>query len=363
MKLGIFMPNLAGAPGVSLAPSSTTPTLEYNVAVAQLDERIGFDFLLPATRWKSFGGASDQQGPGLDPFIWAAAVAMRTSRIGVWSTINAPIVPPMLCAKLGASIQEISGGRWGLNVVSGWNIPEIEMFGKTAVAHDERHAAAEEWVQVVRTAWTEQDFDFDGRYHRVYGGYLAPKPDPLPTMMVAGESSSSVDLSARLMDCHFMTSDDPANLATRVADVRARAAAHGRTLQLYCPLFVLARDTEAEAHAALERIVGDADLIAVDNVLRILNIKVKGDSRADRGYGQWRRSALEERLITAFLQPLLVGTPEQVAAKLGEYVAAGVDGVMLDWHDFLGELEYFGDRVLPLLEQAGLRAPFAGTVR
>ena len=138
--------------------------------------------------------------------------------------------------------------------------------------------------------------------------------------------------------------------------MRRRAAAHGRTLQLYSPVFVLARDTEQAAQAELERINADRDLISADNILRILKIRVGGDSRADRGYNRWSEEALLRRLVVSFFQPLVIGTPEQVATRLVEYAHAGLDGLMLNWFDFLDELEYFGARILPLLEEAGVRA-------
>ena len=356
------MPNLSGGSSISNAPTSTEPTIAYNTKVARRAERLGFDFLLPAARWKGFGGELDNQGASLDCFAWAAAIATATERIGVWSTVHTTIVPPLICAKIGATLQEISGGRWGLNIVTGWNGPEAEMFGLEPKSREERNEATEEWVRILRLAWTEQDFDFDGRHHRVFGGVMNPKPDPLPTLMNAGESTSSRELAATYMDFHFAVADRVDVLAERVSDMRDRAARRDRTVDVFTPLFVVARDTEAEARAAVDEIVAQTDRVCIDNVLRVMNLPAAGarGRMQEYGYERWNRGTLEERLIVGWLQPLIVGTPETVAEQLVEYASSGIRGVMLDWYDFDAELAYFGERVLPLLERAGLRhAPAA----
>jgi FMNH2-dependent dimethyl sulfone monooxygenase len=159
------------------------------------------------------------------------------------------------------------------------------------------------------------------------------------------------------MDFHFAVADRVEVLAERVADMRSRAAQRDRTVDIFTPLFIVARDTESEARAVVAEIVDQTDRVCVDNVLRVMNVPVGGGSGRlqEFGYSRWNRGTLEERLIVGWMQPLLIGTPEQVAEQLAEYASAGIRGVMLDWYDFDAELEYFGDRILPLLEEMGLR--------
>lgn len=350
LKLGIFMPNTAGGVSISFAPTSTRPTFEYNRRVAQLADRLGFDFLLPVGRWKGFGGAVDAEGESLEVLTWATAIATSTRRIFVWSTVHVPLIHPVLAAKMAATIQHVSGGRFGLNVVTGWNQVEIAMFGITNRPPEQRHEQSAEWIEVVTRLWTEQDFDFLGRHYQVLGGYLKPKPEPLPLLMNAGTSEASKEMSARHMDYFFINPDRLESIPPLVADVTARAAAHGRELRPVALGFVLARDTERGARRALDRILREADLVCLDNYVRVANIAMHHNS-------EWEREELERRMIAGAAAPLVVGTPAQVADQLAEYAATGVDGMMLCWHDYQRELGYFGREVLPLLEQRGLREP------
>jgi len=349
-ELGVFMPNLGGGMSVSFAPRETSPSLAYNRRVAQLAERLGFDFVLPAARWKGTGGELDAQGEGMDCFTWAAAIALATERIAVWSTVHAHLIHPVLCAKLGASLQEISGGRWGMNVVTGWNRPEIEMFGVAETAPEHRHRLVAEWLEIVLRLWSDQDFDYLGEHYQIRGGYLRPKPEVRPRLMNAGVSSASRELTARYMDTYFVNTDSPDRLQEAAADVRARAQAHGRTARVCSTALVLVRDTEREAERALREIVDEADLVCTDNILRLINLDV-------RAYGEWERAQLEQRLIVGSFAPLYVGTPASVADAIADVAAAGLDGLMLEWFDYESELRYFGDAVMPLLEQRGIRAP------
>lgn len=351
------MPNLGGGASVSFAPTSTRPDFEYNARLARQAEKLGFDFLLPAARWKGFGGELDNQGESLECLIWAAAIARVTKRISVWSTVHAPLVHPILAAKMGATIQAVSSGRWGLNVVTGWNVPEAVMFGLEPLSHNERHEAAREWIEIVQLLWTEQDFDYVGEHYQVFGGYLAPKPDPVPILMNAGGSPAAREFSAKYMDYYFLAFNTLDDGVQKVQDVQAQAAQYGRSLELYVPLFIIARDTEREARRALKTIVDNADWVCADNIIRLLNLSIGGSSRASiDGYASWGSESLEDRLVAGWTQPLIVGTPKQVAEQLADVASVGITGLMLDWYDYSAELEYFGAKVLPLLEKMGLRA-------
>jgi FMNH2-dependent dimethyl sulfone monooxygenase len=347
-KLGVFMPNLGGGMSVTSAPRDTSPSLAYNRRVAQLAERLGFDFVLPAARWKGTGGELDAQGEGMDCFTWAAAMALATERIAVWSTVHAHLVHPVLCAKIGASLQEISGGRWGMNVVTGWNRPEMELFGVTHTPPEQRHALVTEWLDIVLRLWSDQDFDYIGDHYEIRGGYLKPKPEVRPTLMNAGVSAASRELTARYMDYYFVNTDSPDKLAAAAVDVRERAAAHGRSARVCSTAFVLVRDTQREAERALGEIVDGADLVCVDNILRLINLDV-------RAYSDWEREQLERRLIVGSFAPIYVGTPETVAGAIADVAATGTDGLMLEWFDYEREMAYFGETVMPLLERTGLR--------
>lgn len=352
LKLGIFMPNTGGGLSMSFAPTSTRPTFEYNRKVAVLADRLDFDFLLPVGRWKGFGGVVDAEGESLEVFTWATAVAMATRRIHVWSTVHVPLIHPLMAAKMAATIQHISGGRFGLNVVTGWNQVEIAMFGIKNRPPELRHEQSHEWIEIVSRLWSERNFDYLGRHYELLGAYLEPKPQPRPLLMNAGTSDASKDMSAKHMDYCFINPDRLESIPPLVADVRGRAEAYGRTIGTCALAFVLARDTERAARRALDTILREADWVCVDNYIRIANIATHHNS-------EWEQEDLERRMITGAAAPIVVGTPAQVANRLAEYAETGIDGIMLGWHDFHRELGYFGRNILPLLEQRGLREPRA----
>src|SRR6266571_3986851 len=143
LKLGVFCLNVSG--GMMLS-GAAKPKLEWdeNVSVAKVADQTGWEFLLPIGRWRGHGGKYNANAEQYECFTWAAAIAALTSRIHVFSTCHVPIFHPMLAAKLGATVDNISGGRWGLNIVSGWNAAEFGMFGIEQLSHDDRYLAAAE---------------------------------------------------------------------------------------------------------------------------------------------------------------------------------------------------------------------------
>ena len=126
----------------------------------------------------------------METYTWAAALAAQTEHIMLFSTSHAPTIHPIVARKQGATIDHISKGRWGLNIVCGWFTPEMEMFGATQMDHAERYRYAGEWIQVIKRMWTEQGFDHHGEFFQVKDGYLLPKPvqQPYPTLINAGFS-------------------------------------------------------------------------------------------------------------------------------------------------------------------------------
>ena len=142
LKLGIFGINMRG--GVTLVEfdGMVQATWEENVRYAQLADRIGIDAIVPVARWRGYGGRSNLGDVSFETFTWAAGLLAVTSRIMVFSTFHVPVGHPLLAAKMGATADHISGGRWGLNIVAGWNPEELAMFGVDWREHDDRYAVA-----------------------------------------------------------------------------------------------------------------------------------------------------------------------------------------------------------------------------
>ena len=207
LKLGIFGMNCSNGCTITHAETSFVATYEHNVKIAKLADELGFEMLVPVGRWKHFGGTTKFNSNNMEVFTWATAMACNTSRIMPFATSHVPTVHPLFAAKQASTIDNISAGRFGLNIVCGWFRPEIEMFGMEQLPHESRYGMAQEWLEVIRKAWREQDFDYQGQHYQIKGGYLDPKPvqQPHPVLINAGNSEEGRDFSARNVDFNFIT--------------------------------------------------------------------------------------------------------------------------------------------------------------
>lgn len=349
LKLGVFGTNVSGGGTITSAPTGFEPTFEHNLEIALRAEQLGFEFLIPFGRWRSFGGVTNYNGNCMEVYTWAAALAARTEQIMLFATSHVPTVHPIVAAKQGATIDHISRGRWGLNVVCGWYGPEMEMFGARQLEHDDRYGRAAEWLTVIKRLWSESGFDHAGEYYQVKDGYLEPKPvqQPYPVVVNAGASEAGREFSARHVDFNFISMDSCASGASLAADVRRRAHAHGRQIGVLGYGFMLVRDTEAEAQAAFDAILAKGDRAAAENIMRTLGMESQSfGAQIDR---------FVQRFVAGWGGYALIGTPEMVVDQLLELERSGIEGIALIWHDYANEIAYFGERVLPLLRQAGLR--------
>jgi hypothetical protein len=172
--------------------------------------------LLPIARWQGYGGITDRQGTSFETVTWATGLLAGTRDIVTFATVHVPLVNPVFAAKAVVSADHIGSGRFGLNVVSGWNVGEFKMFGAELRDHDERYAYSEEWLGVVKRIWSEAEpFDHHGTYFRLEGVVGKPKPwkGGRPLLMSAGSSPAGRAFAARRADCLFMVIVDKATLA------------------------------------------------------------------------------------------------------------------------------------------------------
>jgi FMNH2-dependent dimethyl sulfone monooxygenase len=209
-----------------------------------------------------------------------------TEKLYLFATSHVPVVHPIAAAKMATTIDHISKGRFGLNMVCGWFQPEMEMFGAKMMEHDTGYAYASEWVEIVLKLWTEQWFDYKGEFLTINQGFAEPKPyqKPRPVLICAGSSPKGRDFAAKYCDINFSVVE---NIEKGTAWVK--------------------------------------------------HIK-------ELAWSNYRRE---------------IGTPEQVTAQLLQLSATGIDGTLVSMVDYNQELPYWNERMMPLLEQAGLRKPHA----
>ena len=189
-KLAVFSVNIAGGLLMSDAEGLPDGSWEESTRLTAAAERAGFEAVVPLARWRGHGGRLNPAAHSLETFTWAAGLSALTERINIFATFHVPTVHPIMAAKMGATIDHISNGRFGLNIVAGWQPDELAMFGVAKHDHDERYAVAAEWTELVEELWTrEGSFDFDGTYFKAPGAFSEPKPvQRRPIIMSAGAS-------------------------------------------------------------------------------------------------------------------------------------------------------------------------------
>lgn len=351
MKLGVFGQNCSYGCTISHAESTFEPTYKHNVAISQKADAMGFELLVPVGRWRGFGGSTDFNGTCMETYTWATAMATQTQHIMLFSTSHVPTMHPMVAAKQGSTIDHISEGRWGLNIVCGWFTPEMEMFGVKQMDHDTRYRYAGEWLQVIKRLWTEQHFNHEGEFFRIKDGYLLPKPvqKPYPVLINAGFSPAGREFSAREVDFNFISIDTLENGRAVVTDVKRLAHKYGREIGMMSYGLVVCRDTEKEAQQLYRYIIEKGDWEATHTILRLLGIE-------SGSFSEQHLTEFAEHFIAGWGGYPMVGTPEQVTEELLKLSQIGIEGMILCWLDYNEEITYFGEKVLPLLQQAGLRS-------
>lgn len=352
MKLGLFGINCSYGLIMSHAPSSYRVTWEHTKEIAQRADRLGFDVLVPVARWKGFGGSTNFNGNCFETYTWAAGIAEATERIAVAATSHLPTVHPIVAAKSATTIDHISGGRFALNLVMGWVPPEMEMFGGEQREHDERYAFGQEWIDYATKLWTEPgSFDLDWEYFQgnLLEAYPKPHQAPRPALLNAGNSAAGIEFSARNVDINFASLDTLENIRAYTDKVRSKARDdYQRDIQVMTYGLVVCRDTEEEAKRAFQQVVDEGDWGAAGNVIKIAG------SGASQSFDHAVKK-MQERFIAGWGGYPVVGTPEQVTEQLADLNEAGMQGMIFGLVDYNEELEYFGENVMPLLRQAGLR--------
>ncbi len=353
-KLGLFSPNCAGGMAVTKVPERWDASWDNNLRLARLADEVGIEFLLPIARWAGYGGETDFQGMSLETITWAAGLLAQTNRISVFATAHTAFTHPLVAAKQFATIDHIAHGRFGLNIVCGWNQPEYEMFGmELPQDHDLRYRYGQEWWDVIRRAWqATEPFDWDGEFFHLKHARCTPKPvgDSLPPVMNAGSSRQGREFAARNCDFLFTVMIDPDRGREDVRAIQAYALAeHRRRLQVFTTTYVVCRPTRREAeeyhhHYAVEC----ADVEGVERLMTLQGMHAQS-------FPQEMIDALRVQFAGGHGVYPLIGDPDSIANEIERIHAAGFAGATLAFVDYLAELPYFASEVLPRLARKGLR--------
>src|SRR3984885_10330214 len=358
LKIGLFGANCSSGRSATTVPERWSASWPDCLKLARLADDAGLDFMLPIARWKGYGGDTDFHGRSVETITWAVGLLGATRRMTVFGTVHAPLFHPLIAAKEFVTADHIGEGRIGVNIVVGWNEGEFDMFGVKQREHDARYDYAQEWIDVVKAAW-ERDgtFDFDGKFLQMQKVRAFPKPygDTRPILMNAGSSDAGQAFALRNCDAFFVaTAGSRTSLAGNPAKVteKKEAARHiGRDIEVYTVGQVICRPTQQEAEDYYHHVnIDNADWGALDGMLANKNITPQ--TIPPEEYEKKRRY-FAANAVGGYP---FVGTPDRVADELAVISQAGVRGIGLSFVNYLAEVPYFCDEVLPRLQRAGVRA-------
>jgi len=353
-KLGLFAANCSGSRILSAAPEAWSGSWDDNLTLARLCDEIGMEFLVPVGRWKGYGGTPDHNGSAFETITWATGLLGATKRVHVFGTVHCPLFHPLVAAKMMMTADHVSAGRFGLNIVAGWNEDEFKMFGADLRDHENRYAYAQEWIEVVRLAWEREDVDYRGTFFDLEGIRENPKPygGTRPIVMNAGASPTGRAFALRNSDMFFTAvhlSQDLGPLRDDVAAAKREAAALGREINVFSSVYIACRPTRAEAEEYVRYAIEEhANWGAMEKLF-------EGRRRMARSEADLARA--RANLPRALLGAAVIGSPDDVAAGLAAYAEAGLRGLVLTFVNFNTEVPYFAAEVFPRLERLGLREP------
>ncbi len=357
-KIGLFGANCSSGRYVTAVPERWSGSWDDNLTLARMADDAGIDFLLPIGRWKGYGGSTDYQGATYETLTWAAGLLASTQRITVFGTVHAPLFNPIIASKQMVTADHIGHGRFGLNVVCGWNEGEFDMFGVPVGDHGDRYDQGQEWLDIVKRTWVDEDFDVNGKFFDLKGVREKPKPygESRPLIMNAGSSGDGRAFALRNCDAFFTTVRLPSRVqagieeaAAAVTSAKDEARSYGREIEVYTVGVAVCRPTRAEAEAYHHYCTDThADWDAVNNMLAMKGLLSRPPEELER---------LRRQRVNGASGLPLIGSPDDVAEGLRRVSEAGFRGIAVSFVNYAAELPYFRDEVLPRLERFGIREP------
>ena len=370
LELGFFAWNLTSGMTASKAVLSDPERLQdfwhWDTALHmnQLAERIGYEYQVPFARWKGHGGPSRYNNESLDFLAAAACLAPVTTTLGIFSTAHVTYkFHPLHLAKIGATIDYVSKGRWGLNIVTGsGNLSENSTFGQKPAEHDKAYDIADEFATLLKWLWLEEPIDFKGDYYQSYDATVLPGParKPRPVLMNAGNSPAGLNFAAKQCDWAFLTGITLDEYRELVNRLHGLASGYKRQVRPATMIYIIMAETDRKAHELVQWVEAEVDKVAMHDWLFVGRAKRPdgainrlgkdpNDEWAGIGRDMYMRWAMG---LTAWH---VYGSYESVAEQLRALHDTGIESVLTCFFDPIRGLHQMEDDVIPLLKKMGLR--------
>jgi pyrimidine oxygenase len=338
---GVFLPMANGGWILSTNSPIKEASYDYNRKIAILAEEVGLDFIMSMAKWRGYGGETQQWRSALESQMLMAALATVTKRVRVVTTVHTLLQNPAVTAKMIATLDHISHGRAGLNIVTGAYKGEFEQMQawRDNVGHDERYDLADEWIAIIKGLWSEPSVTFDGKYFTMDDCQSDPKPLKPPFLVCAGTSERGMRFTTEQADAMFVSGRGNDDLARVSRDAKATARVAGRPIKTYTMLNLVIGETDEAAQAEADHYRDGFDFEACKGMMRAYGF-------LDSEIG--KENAFVQNARSSFMSNKLIGSAETISSELIDmFDKSGLDGIMLIFPEYLRGLEIFAREILP----------------
>jgi len=345
MDYGLFIPIANNGWITSATSPQYMPTFDLNKQIVQKAEKYGFKFALSMIKLRGYGGLTEHWDYALESFTLMAGLAAVTEEMRLYASVATPTLHPAMVARMAVTIDSIAQGRFGINIVAGWNKSEYEQMGLWPgdEFYDFRYDYASEYVAIMRELWETGHSDFKGKFFTLDDCQCKPMPAGDIKVVSAGGSPRGRRFTAEYCDYNFTGAPGGAEGLAYVNGLLGEAAQKaGRTIESYPLYMVIMGETDRDAQRKVDLYNEGVDVEAV--------AFMKGQASLDKK-STGTSAGMVNAPVEAVHEGAIIGSPATVAAQLNELAAVpGTGGIMLMFDDFLEGTEVFGRDVMPLLD-------------
>ncbi|MBM7572691.1 LLM class flavin-dependent oxidoreductase [Aquibacillus albus] len=352
MDFGIFLPIANNGWIVSNNSPHYMPTFELNKEISVMAERMDLDFVLSMVKYRGYGGETEHWDYAMDSFNLMAGIAAVTSKIGIYATVQPLTLNPAIAARMAATVDDISQGRFGLNVVAGWNKFEYSQMGLWPGDdyYQYRYEYTDEWLSIVKELWRNGRVTHHGKYFNLDDCLCQPTPitKPNPPIVCAGMSDTGLQFTVKHCDINFVVGDLETikNVSTKGKILAQKA---GKSIKTYALYTIITADTDEEAEKINEQYLAGSAQSSLAGL--------KAASSNDKGS---MKETFTEKLKNVYMCPPIVGSPETVVDYI-DYLSKNtdIDGLLFTFPDFIKGMENFEKEILARIDEKGLRSKIA----
>jgi alkanesulfonate monooxygenase len=344
LEFGWFLPTAGDTTAYGVASAQVAPSLELFDKVTAAAEAAGFEYMLVPVQTACW-----------EAWISSAMMVARSKRIRMLVAARPSYINPVLLAKMVAAFDQLSGGRICINLIAGQSEQENASEG-IKWAKEQRYEIMEEEVALLKLLWTQPSVTYEGKFYQLNGAQVRPRPfqKPHPPFYLGGGSQQAWEISAKHSDVHLFWGDTYDRIRANMAVIREMAARHGREdkIGFGMRLQIVCRETEEEAWAFAHNLVGHASEAQKTFVKERF-----ATSEANRRVRELAATGdvIERNLFTGItkVRPgagiAVVGTPEQCADTLQDFIDLGCHSFCLSGYLHDEEAERFGKWIMPIL--------------